>query len=122
MAIFFHSMLSLILLFQKSVHRQLSYSKEGYRDLTLVLLKSKSIQHYLVVSTRGVARGGGQGGPELPRKLEDQQTLFTPGGRLCPSHYCQPPWIQKAIYTSGYSACWEPRRVCDNSVANSSFI
>ena len=20
--------------------------------------------------------------------------------RLCPSHYCQPPWIQKAIYTS----------------------
>ena len=77
-------MLSLILLFQKSVHRQLSYSKEGYRDLTLVLLKSKSIQHYLVVSTRGVARGGGQGGPELPRKLEDQQTLFTPGGQIMP--------------------------------------
>ena len=22
------------------------------------------------------------------------------GGRLCPSHYCQPPRIQKAIYTS----------------------
>ena len=22
------------------------------------------------------------------------------GGRLCPSHYCQPPWIQNAIYTS----------------------
>jgi hypothetical protein len=69
---FFHSMLSLILLLKKSVHRQFSYSKEGYRDMTLVLLKSKSIHHYLEVATN--------------------------------------------------SACWEPRRVCDNSVANSSFI
>ena len=32
--------------------------------------------------------------------LQDQLTLFKPGGRLCPSHYCQLPWILEAIYTS----------------------
>ena len=31
--------------------------------------------------------------------LQDQLTLFKPGGRLCPSHYCQLPWILEAIYT-----------------------
>ena len=56
-------MLSLILLFKKEctlyILRQFSYSKEGYRDLTLVLLKSKSIHHYLVVATvRAGSRGG----------------------------------------------------------------
>ena len=34
--------------------------------------------------------------------LDDLKLRGSPGGgRLCPSHYCQPPRIQKAIYTSG---------------------
>ena len=45
--------------------------------------------------------------PELslaPPKFRSFRSSVNPiqtrGGRLCPSHYCQPPWIQKAIYTS----------------------
>jgi hypothetical protein len=34
-------------------------------------------------------RGVGRGGPA--RNLSEQLTLFKPGGRLCSSHYCQPP-------------------------------
>ena len=77
----------------------------------------------MTIFQRGVARGGGgRGGQSFPGNWKISKPYSHQGGRLCPSHYCQPPWIQKAIYTSGYSACWEPRRVCDNSVANSSFI
>ena len=43
---------------------------------------------------RGVARGGAE---EFGRSVNPFQTR---GGRLCPSHYCQPPRIQKAIYIS----------------------
>ena len=49
---------------------------------------------------RDVARGEGRGS-HPSRNLADRLTLFKPGDRLCPSHYCQPPpRIQKAIYTS----------------------
>ena len=39
------------------------------------------------------------GGPEFGRSVNPIQTK---GGRLCPSHYCQPP-LQKASYTSDLS-------------------
>ena len=55
-------MLSLILLFKKEcmyIDSSLIQKKGMYRDLTLVLLKSKSIHHYLVVATvRAGSRGG----------------------------------------------------------------
>ena len=37
-----------------------------------------------------------------PEDLRVQLTLFQPGGRLCPQHYClpPPPQIWKLIYTS----------------------
>ena len=44
---------------------------------------------------------GVRGGGRAPRNLADQLTLIKPRGvRLYPLHYCQPPRIQKAIYTS----------------------
>jgi hypothetical protein len=48
----------------------------------------------------GLGWGGGGGGrapPDLGRSVKPIQTRR---GKLCPSHYCQPPQIQKAIYTS----------------------
>ena len=42
----------------------------------------------------------GPGGPEPPGIWQISKPYSKPGGRLCPSHYCQPPRIQKAIYTS----------------------
>ena len=56
----------------------------------------------MTIFQRGVARGGGAGGHSPSKHLADQLTLFKPGGRLCPSHYCQPPGIQKATYTSEF--------------------
>ena len=50
---------------------------------------------------RGVARGRAEGAlapPEFGRSVNPIQTRG--GGRLYPSHYCQPPRIQKAIYIS----------------------
>ena len=39
--------------------------------------------------SRGVARGGGgRAPPGFGRSVNPTQTM---GGRLCPSHYCQPP-------------------------------
>ena len=56
--------------------------------------------------TRGVARGGPGGqsplSPKFSRSVNPIQTRA--GGRLYPSHYCQPPRIQKAIYTSVHGA------------------
>ena len=57
---------------------------------------------------RGVARGEYRGArappPEFGRSVNPIQTR---GDRLCPSHYCQPPRIQKAIYTSAvYRKHW----------------
>ena len=51
------------------------------------------------MNSRGVARGGAEGAraPEFGRSVNPIQIR---GGRLCPSHYCQPPRIQKAIYIS----------------------
>ena len=51
---------------------------------------------------RDVARGGGGWGgwsppPEFGRSVN---TIKIRGGRLCPSHYCQPPWIPNSIYIS----------------------
>ena len=48
--------------------------------------------------TRGVARGGAGGGqspppPKFGRSVNPIQTRA--GGRLCPSHYCQPPGFKK---------------------------
>ena len=43
------------------------------------------------VYNRGVARGGGAL-PEFGRSVNPIQTM---GGRLCPSHYCQPPGFKK---------------------------
>ena len=52
-----------------------------------------------IVCQRCRLRGGR--GTRAPRNLADQLTLFVLGGsRFCPSNYCQPPWIHKAIYTS----------------------
>ena len=61
-----------------------------------LLLHSTHIQYRYI---RGVARGG-KGARAPLRNLADQLTLFKPGGRLCPLHFCQPLRIQKAIYTS----------------------
>ena len=48
--------------------------------------------------------GVGTGGPGArPHNFVNQLTLISNqggGSKLCPSHYCQPPRIQKAIYTS----------------------
>ena len=51
---------------------------------------------------------GGQGGrspppPEFGRSVNPIRTRV---GRICPSHYCQPPPppIQKDLYTSAYKA------------------
>ena len=52
-------------------------------------------------SSRGVARGGARAPPEFGRSVNPIQTR---GGRLCPSHYFQPPRIQKAIYISAVQA------------------
>ena len=46
---------------------------------------------------RGVARGGAGGAKAPPEFSKSVNPIQTMGGRLCPSHYCQPPW---AIYTS----------------------
>ena len=58
----------------------------------------------LMDQTSGVARGGGAEGarapPEFGRSVNPIQTR---GARLYPSHYCQPPRIQKAIYISANS-------------------
>merc|ERR1711997_1214489 len=49
---------------------------------------------------RGVARGGAEGARAPPEFGRSVNPIQTRGGRLCPSHYCQPPRIQKAIYIS----------------------
>ena len=50
---------------------------------------------------RGVARGGGAEGARAPSEFGTTVTpIQTRGGRLCPSHYCQPFRIKKAIYIS----------------------
>ena len=50
---------------------------------------------------RGVARGGAEGAEAPPEFGRSVNPIQTRGGRLCPSHYCQPsPRIQKAKYTS----------------------
>ena len=53
------------------------------------------------IHNRGVARGEGAGGPEPPRNLADQLTVFKP----CGADYARyttasPPLIQNAIHTS----------------------
>jgi len=50
--------------------------------------------------TRGVARGGAEGARAPPEFGRSVNPIQTRGGRLCPSHYFQPPRIQKAIYIS----------------------
>ena len=53
---------------------------------------------YIII--RGVARGGAEGARAPPGFGRSVNPIQTRGGRLCPSHYCQPPRIKKAIYTS----------------------
>ena len=53
-----------------------------------------------VLFDRGVARGGAGGAEAPPEFGRSVNAIQTRGGRLCPSHYCQPPRIQKAIYIS----------------------
>ena len=51
------------------------------------------------VFDRGVAREGGR--PQLPPEFgRSVNPIQTRGGRLCPSHYCQPPPDSKTIYIS----------------------
>ena len=55
---------------------------------------------------RGVARGEAEGARaplEFSRSVNPIQTGR--GGGLCPSHYCQPRRIQKAIYISELQLC-----------------
>ena len=48
--------------------------------------------------------GGQTPSPPPPGIWQIKLTLFKPGGRLFPSHYCQSPLrIQTAIYTSAFS-------------------
>ena len=55
----------------------------------------------LMISIRGVARGGAEGARAPPEFGRSVNPIQTRGGRLCPPHYCQPPpRIQKAIYIS----------------------
>ena len=49
---------------------------------------------------RGVARGGAEGARAPPEFGRSVNPIQTRGARLYPSHYCQPPRIQKAIYIS----------------------
>ena len=49
---------------------------------------------------RGVARGVAEGARAPPKFGRSVNPIQTRGGRLCPSHHCQPPRIQKAIYIS----------------------
>ena len=52
-----------------------------------------------VYPPRGVTRGGGRGA-RAPRIWQIYKPYSNQEGRLCPSHYCQPPRIQKSSYTS----------------------
>ena len=52
--------------------------------------------------SRGAARGGAEGAGAPPEFGRSVNPIQIRGGRFCPSHYCQPPWIQKAIYTSAF--------------------
>ena len=56
-----------------------------------------------------VSLEGGPGGPEPPRNLADQLTLFKPWGadyaRNTTAMACQPLPIQNAIYTSDCIGC-----------------
>ena len=70
-----------------------------FKDIkTSVWQWSRSLTYILC---RGVARGW-PGGPEPPGIWQISEPYSNQGGRLCPSHYCQPPRIQKAIYTSAF--------------------
>ena len=51
---------------------------------------------------RGVARGGAEGARAPLEFSRSVNPIQTRGGGLCPSHYCQPPRIQKAIYMSDF--------------------
>ena len=65
--------------------------------------KKESKKHFfstIISPLRGVARRGAEGArapPEFGRSVNSIQTRWC---RLCHSHYCQPPRIQKAIYIS----------------------
>ena len=67
-----------------------------------LLVDSRYIAETLLI--RGVVKGGPEGGggqsPPLKKIGRSVKPIQTRGGRLCPSHYCQPSRIQKAIYTS----------------------
>ena len=60
-------------------------------------LSAKIIYSIQLPQSRGVARGGLAGPPEFDRSVNPIQTK---GGRLCPSHYCQPPPGFKKLSTS----------------------
>ena len=76
--------------------------KNNVTNLVLMMFFSSKLNYEIRTDARDVAKGG-DGVARAPRNLADQLTLLNPGGggRLCPSHYCQPPWMQNAIYTSG---------------------
>ena len=57
--------------------------------------------------SRGVARGGAEGARAPPEFGRSVNPIQTRGGRLCPSQYCQPPQIQKAIYISESEASYK---------------
>ena len=63
-------------------------------------MDQKHLDMALCSKSRGVARGGAEGARPLPEFGRSVNPIQTRGGRLCPSHYCQPPRIQKAIYIS----------------------
>ena len=58
--------------------------------------------HYTAEVQLGVSTGGRE---PSPRNLADQLTLFKPGGRLCPSHYCQPPPPDSKSYLHLCTVC-----------------
>ena len=69
--------------------------KKVYDDLMII-----NLYHKVASSMpRGVARGGAEGARAPPEFGRSVNPIQTRGGRLCPSHYCQPPRIQKAIYS-----------------------
>ena len=66
------------------------------RTSIIYLICNKAILNRLSYSPfRGVARGGGAGGPEPPEFGRSVNLIKTKGGRLCPSHYCQPPGFKQ---------------------------
>ena len=78
--------------------KYIGYSKGKLGNEMVLRIKYIMIRQQKCI--RGVARGGAEGARAPPEFGRSVNPIQTRGGRLCPPHYCQPPRIQKAIYTS----------------------